>query len=165
MSLLSYCHFSTLIYLILNILLKVNSTAENGSPPYIHHRRNHIPGATDSETTIATIQSWITECTTTHEACQHIHPPVEYPKRLLDLNGQSVILRENFQPTRYACLSHCWGVNSEVTKTTTNNVNEFMTNIPWDQLTATFREAITICRRLGISYLWIVSMHRSRQQE
>jgi len=33
-----------------------------------------------------------------------------------------------------------------------------MTNIPWDQLTATFRDAITICRRLGIFYLWIDSL-------
>jgi len=37
-------------------------------------------------------------------------------------------------------------------------LNAFKTNIPWGCLTATFRDAITICRRLGIYFLWIDSL-------
>jgi hypothetical protein len=146
------------IFAVPTIVLTVNSTGGNGSSPYINRIRNHIPGTTDSETTVATIQSWITECTTTHKTCQHVHHPVEYPKRLLDLNGENVFLQENVQPARYACLSHCWGINVDVAKTTTNNLEDFMTNIPLAQLTTTLRDAITICRRLGIFYLWIDSL-------
>ncbi|KAH7186196.1 heterokaryon incompatibility protein-domain-containing protein [Fusarium flagelliforme] len=129
-----------------------------GRYPHIYRVRNHIPGATHSETTIATIQSWIKECTTTHRACQHVHRPAVYPKRLLDLYGSTVVLREEIQPARYACLSHCWGFNTDVARTTTDNLNDFTTNVPWDQLTTTFRNAITICRCLGILYLWIDSL-------
>ncbi|CEF76176.1 unnamed protein product [Fusarium graminearum] len=43
-------------------------------------------------------------------------------------------------------------------KTTTINLNDFMTNIPWVQLSSTYQDAITICCRLGIFYLWIDSL-------
>ena len=89
---------------------------------------------------------------------RHVQRAVASPKRLLDLRGGAVVLREDPQHQKYACLSHCWGANASFVKTISATLNAFKTNIPWECLTATFRDAITICRRLGISFLWIDSL-------
>ncbi|KJZ69278.1 hypothetical protein HIM_11337 [Hirsutella minnesotensis 3608] len=153
---------SRLLFHSIPTVLIVDALGREDNPLRISRFRNHLPGTTHSETTIATIQSWIEECATTHEKCSrqigHAHRPVVYPKRLLDLNEGAVILRENIQHEQYACLSHCWGANSSIVKTTTQNLDKLMTQVPWDHLTATFQDAIVICRRLGIYYLWIDSL-------
>ncbi|EWY89974.1 hypothetical protein FOYG_07612 [Fusarium oxysporum NRRL 32931] len=100
----------------------------------------HFPSTTDFQTTTTTIQSWIKEC------------------RLLDLSNGTLVLRENLgQILRYACLSHCWG-KIKIVKTTTQTIGSFKTEVPLDQLSKTFRDAVDICRSLGIIYLWIDSL-------
>ncbi|KAI9777863.1 MAG: hypothetical protein M1839_008540 [Geoglossum umbratile] len=81
-----------------------------------------------------------------------------YPTRMLDLRNGMVILRENIQPQRYACLSHCWGPAADIVKTTVENLEEFKIKIPWDRLTTTYKHAVDICQRLDISFLWIDSL-------
>ena len=130
---------------------------QEDNPLGIQRTRNRLPGTTSFEATFATIRSWIETCTTHHEKCRrqigHVQRPVVSPKRLLDLRGGAVVLREDLQHQKYACLSHCWGANASFVKTIGATLNAFKTNIPWECLTATFRDAITICRRLGISFL------------
>lgn len=151
-----------LLFRGLPTVLMIDTLGREDNPLRINRIRNHLPRATHSGTTIATIQSWITECATTHGNCSrqigHVHRPVVYPKRLLDLNEEAVILRENVQHKQYACLSHCWGNNGDMFKTTTENLDDHMIQVPWHYLTATFQDAILICRRLGIYYLWIDSL-------
>jgi len=77
---------------------------------------------------------------------------------MLDLNNDLVILRENIQTQRYACLSHCWGPVDDVIKSTVDTLDEFMVQIPWSRLTRTFQDAVDICRRLGIFFLWVDSL-------
>ncbi|KAF5622381.1 tol [Fusarium tjaetaba] len=80
------------------------------------------------------------------------------PKRLLDLSNGTLVLREHLrQKLRYACLSHCWG-KIKIVKTTTQTIAGFKTEVPLDQLSKTFRDAVDICRSLGIIYLWIDSL-------
>lgn len=82
----------------------------------------------------------------------------KHPKRLLDISTDSVVLREDVQPQRYVCLSHCWGVGTQIITTTTTNIEDHKSRIAWDKLSPTFQDAITICRNLNINYIWIDSL-------
>jgi hypothetical protein len=57
----------------------------------------------------------------------------------------------------YTALSHCWGGNITPLLTTTT-LATFGKSLPYDELPANFRDAITITRELGIRYLWIDSL-------
>lgn len=57
----------------------------------------------------------------------------------------------------YATLSHCWG-KYEFVKLVEESVGSFMTEVPVEELTKTFRDAIKITRNLGLEYLWIDSL-------
>ncbi|EUC49821.1 hypothetical protein COCMIDRAFT_57272, partial [Bipolaris oryzae ATCC 44560] len=59
--------------------------------------------------------------------------------------------------TDYICLSHCWG-SDEMFKTTIENISERMHNIRFNDLPATFRDAVRITRDLGKRHLWIDSL-------
>ena len=80
------------------------------------------------------------------------------PKRLLDLNSEAVILRENIQHARYACLSHCWGTKKLLVATTVKISTHLHTGLLVNSLPSTFRDAVTTCFNLGISYIWIDSL-------
>lgn len=97
----------------------------------------------------------------THTDCQHQDDNklrTEYAKRFLKVDDSIIALVENVQVDRYACLSHCWGISNKPVKTTTRNIDKHMAEIPFEQISATFQHAITICRALDISYLWIDSL-------
>ncbi|KAF5541427.1 tol [Fusarium mexicanum] len=133
--------------------------AELGITPL---RLGHFPSTTEFQSTTSTIQSWITDCVGTHKGClPQSHDQFASficPKRLLDLSNGTLVLREDLgQKLRYACLSHCWGKIS-IVKTTTQTIASFQTEVPLDQLSKTFRDAVDICRSLGIIYLWIDSL-------
>ncbi|KAJ9424474.1 heterokaryon incompatibility protein-domain-containing protein [Fusarium oxysporum] len=57
----------------------------------------------------------------------------------------------------YMTLSHRWSSTDHIT-TTSNNIKEHRKVIPWQNLSRTFREAIAICREMGVRYLWIDSL-------
>jgi hypothetical protein len=57
----------------------------------------------------------------------------------------------------YATLSHCWG-SKQIITATRQSIAAFRTNVPWDQLSKTFQDAILISQALGLSYLWIDSL-------
>jgi hypothetical protein len=121
-----------------------------------------FPSTTEFRTTATTIQSWIKECVGAHKGCrsqtQDQSASFICPKRLLDLNNGTLILREDLgQKLSYACLSHCWG-KINIVKTTTQTIGQFKTGVPLDRLSKTFRDAVDICRSLGILYLWIDSL-------
>jgi hypothetical protein len=40
-------------------------------------------------------------------------------------------------------------------KTTSTTLSQFKTEIKWDDLPKTFHDAVTICRRLDVEYIWI----------
>jgi hypothetical protein len=54
-------------------------------------------------------------------------------------------------------LSHCWG-KAKILKLENETFEDFMKEIPFDQLSKTFREAITLTRTMGIQYIWIDSL-------
>lgn len=88
--------------------------------------------------------------------------PTWYPKRLVCvINPTSPRLVETIaEPpiSRYATLSHCWGSEPNFVTLMTNNLHEFHKGIPITALPQSFRDAIFICERLLIQYIWIDSL-------
>ncbi|THV48837.1 hypothetical protein BGAL_0225g00160 [Botrytis galanthina] len=61
--------------------------------------------------------------------------------------------------TKYLALTHCWGKEMpEAATTKTRTLERRLLSIPFKTLPRTFRDAITITRRLGLQYLWIDSL-------
>ena len=57
----------------------------------------------------------------------------------------------------YACLSHCWG-KQPVIRTENRSLDQHKKGIPWQALSSTFKDAISITLDFGIDYIWIDSL-------
>jgi hypothetical protein len=95
-----------------------------------------------------------------HPTCSAELPPL--PARVIDVgdevNGYCVKLSEMEGETgRYICLSHCWGKVDQFT-TTKASFATHKTNINYNHLPKSFRDAIVITRLLGIRYIWTDSI-------
>ncbi|KXJ93537.1 heterokaryon incompatibility protein-domain-containing protein [Microdochium bolleyi] len=118
------------------------------------------------------IKSWLSDCERNHEHCRRL--PVDslvLPKRLVridpqDEGGLRLVLASDERrhgDIRYAALSHCWGTHLPV-RTTTANLAQMGCSIPpmddntTAELPRTFREAIGVCRHVGLGYIWIDSL-------
>ncbi|KAL2694877.1 hypothetical protein Neosp_001466 [[Neocosmospora] mangrovei] len=120
------------------------------------------------EDTIDLIGKWIRACDTGHKQCNHRARDTSwFPTRVLDLappefaksDGEAVkvIKREQVVPgSRYVTLSHRW--NEHIPKLTSSNLKARLQKIPLEDLTKTFRDFITVSRRLGVRYAWIDSL-------
>ncbi|KAH7268630.1 heterokaryon incompatibility protein-domain-containing protein [Fusarium solani] len=124
--------------------------------------RKPLIGDTSSKESFAMVSSWIDECLETHPGCakteQITREKRKFPARLLDLTNGKVVLREGIRPDRYVCLSHCWGKTAHTALTTKKTFKDHLVSINWECLTQTFQDAIKICRRLDIPFLWIDSL-------
>lgn len=115
---------------------------------------------TQSEESLHRVQSWIKTCTKEHSHCSsEVERPL--PDRILDLgeSGQEEInlyVTSNELAT-YACLSHCWGSFQPI-RTLQGNLQDHIQGIAFSALPKTFQDAVTMCRRLSIRYLWIDSL-------
>jgi len=70
---------------------------------------------------------------------------------LVDSAGQS--------KGEYVALSHCWGPpEHQPLRLLSKNKASLTRSVPWDLLSAVFRDAIRFCRQVGIPYLWIDSL-------
>ncbi|KXJ87064.1 heterokaryon incompatibility protein-domain-containing protein [Microdochium bolleyi] len=124
----------------------------------------------------AIVKSWLSECELHHERCRTSVPtgPRTLPRRLIKLGSVAglatcrLVLSESeplHESIEYAALSHCWGQTTHPLRTTRANLESLSTRIPTSatgqegiSLPRTFREAIDLCRSLGIWYLWIDSL-------
>ncbi|KAI1133333.1 HET-domain-containing protein [Nemania abortiva] len=118
-----------------------------------------LSSSTASEETLLRIKRWIDDCRTTHGSCRTYESNQSYmPKRILHLVDGRVVLMEDAKPQTYACLSHCWGPSQSPIKTLSSTIDDFKKDIPWQTLSRTFQDAVDICRRLDIYYIWIDSL-------
>jgi hypothetical protein len=81
------------------------------------------------------------------------------PTRLLRIDGPKDVKLHvtSNEASQYICLSHCWGT-LPIIKTTSLNLEKFQQNIPWEELSKTFQDAISFSLRLGYTYIWIDSL-------
>ncbi|TQV95579.1 heterokaryon incompatibility protein [Cordyceps javanica] len=130
---------------------------------------NHVT-TTSSKKSFATARSWINNCLKYHPQCSQSLFKSEnsaQPKRLIDLHSaygsgpdgviiKLVELPEISRCPSYIALSYCWGYSSGESYTTTkDNVRRHMNQIPYAKLPATLKDAVRICTKLGMRYLWI----------
>lgn len=105
------------------------------------------------------VKSWIDQCTTTHEECKTSPRPAR-PTRLLDLGCQmfpsTIRVVDGFRTVNelYATLSYRWGSKLPL-MLLPSNVESFKAGIRYDLLPKTFKDAIAVCHKLSIRYLWI----------
>ncbi|RSL58100.1 hypothetical protein CEP53_006270 [Fusarium sp. AF-6] len=95
-----------------------------------------------------------------HNLCFQQNP--ELPARLVQiLDDESLRLYETQPGERgtYIALSHCWGPREKLPiKTTKQTIPQHKACIPWDDLSAVFKDAVWLSRLLGIGYIWIDSL-------
>ncbi|KAI1398613.1 heterokaryon incompatibility protein-domain-containing protein [Hypoxylon fuscum] len=86
------------------------------------------------------------------------------PKRLIDcsfLDGQLHLIHRDSKQIHeaFATLSYCWGIDPSFYNLTSKNEQEALNGeTPLSNLPQTFRDAIRVCRKLHITYLWIDSI-------
>lgn len=111
------------------------------------------------------IACWMDNCVKNHPKCRAVQRGFR-PTRLLQIDYFSaskdvrlVELSSDGDGVSYVALSHCWGAPSKrPISTTQDTLRRHMERIPFENLSRTFRDAITISREMGQSYLWIDSL-------
>ncbi|TDZ16726.1 hypothetical protein Cob_v010389 [Colletotrichum orbiculare MAFF 240422] len=101
-------------------------------------------------------RSWLRQCTESHEECRY-KKDYGKPTRLVAFDDKiaRVVLTESLDVMpKYASLSYCWGLEP-FTKLTVDNISAFLGGIVIEQLPKTFRDAMYVARKLGLSYIWI----------
>ncbi|XDG02169.1 hypothetical protein ABKA04_001784 [Annulohypoxylon sp. FPYF3050] len=141
---------------------------------YMDHMPPHpIPGApamgqvgiraTDvrSEECMRFMKESVSECCREHTGCSNqINGFV--PTRLLYVGEGNDALRLcddvlSRQETPWVALSHCWG-GGEPLSLKRGTLGLFKEKIDFSELPATFQDAVTITRELGLAYVWIDSL-------
>jgi hypothetical protein len=120
-----------------------------------------IPPDTGDPAVAEPALSWLRKCLENHERCGRGQDPDFFPPRLLDVSGNEprLILTNLETPDGpYATLSHCWGPNPTFLRLTSSLIKEMQIQILTERLPENFRNAIQICRRLRVKYLWIDSL-------
>ena len=122
---------------------------------------------TSAESAMAQAEDWLKNCLERHDCGKQTRrngaQEQWYPTRLIDVgtydksNLQLVSSEDIPRSCLYMTLSHCWGL-TPIFRLLSSNLDILHTAIPWDSLALTFRNAITVTRRLGIQYLWIDSL-------
>lgn len=113
------------------------------------------------------IEQWIDTCAKEHMECATLSSTAPLPKRVIDVLGSSSypLVAFLYEPKTnergaYVALSHCWGDQNAkpLLRTTHSTLTSRQNGIEWTHLSKTFRDAITITRKLRIRYLWIDSL-------
>lgn len=129
---------------------------------------------TAEESVAGSLKGWMAKCDAEHEACRpHAPDTTPLPTRVLDLGVTGApcyppsasstedirLFVSNGHVAPYATLSHCWGPNPEtVIRTTAATLDAHLAGIPLSRLSKTFRDAVAVCRAVGLRYLWIDSL-------
>ncbi|KAH6706503.1 heterokaryon incompatibility protein-domain-containing protein [Leptodontidium sp. MPI-SDFR-AT-0119] len=97
-----------------------------------------------------------------HKACMEKILPshlIDVAEHEVDIRIVQTEISAIDNEVRYAALSHCWG-SSELMpiRTLKANVQNTPYDITYESLSKTFKDAVTITRKLGLRYVWIDSL-------
>ena len=110
---------------------------------------------TSSDQALHTLKEWIGNCVENHRDCGRSLPN-KCPKRILEIGDTCVYLREHLEIlAKYACLSHCWGKTGPSLRLDKVFYRALTTGVPIGQLPKIFRDAVALCVRLSLKYIWI----------
>ena len=122
-----------------------------------------------SDETLSQITAWFHDCVHNHSACARKRNAQQetLPTRLIDIRSTDGLeeprlrtIREDSSGLQYATLSHCWGSpdGSKPPSLQLRNLEEMENTLPIGGLPRTFKDAVTVARKLDIPYLWIDSL-------
>lgn len=111
-----------------------------------------------SNATLSMAKGWLESCLQDHKQCPK--PKGNFmPTRVLiidQINSKLCVKLSNTSldsVNSYIALSYCWGRNNVIT--TSQNILERQSNIEFESLPVTLRDAVEITERLGLRNLWI----------
>ncbi|EWY83526.1 hypothetical protein FOYG_13334 [Fusarium oxysporum NRRL 32931] len=119
--------------------------------------------STSSEKILQLAYEWYEACSDSHESCQRLRSSPKFaPSRLIDISSGDdwklcLYPRDILDPPDYMTLSYRWAKNPSVVLLN-SNLEDFRRGAPISRLLKTFREAMTVARRLSIKYLWVDSL-------
>jgi hypothetical protein len=96
------------------------------------------------------LASWLARCPRSAPA----YDPDRFPSRVLDLSREGQVSLVEVPRGPYVALSHRWGASQHLI-TTSHFLDKLKSGIPLDLLPMTFRDAVSVTRRLGVRFLWI----------
>jgi len=104
---------------------------------------------------VAAIRSWLAE----EYILENRASPPELPTRVIDVEPNSstrcrIYETQYGEKAEYAALSYCWGKGAQQVTTTRSNITDFSSELP-ASLSATIRDAIQVCRKIGLRFLWV----------
>ncbi|KAF2736028.1 HET-domain-containing protein [Polyplosphaeria fusca] len=108
------------------------------------------------------VQTWFRSCCENHQLCAELGTPY-LPTRILRItDGTDAVpsirlVEHSLETPPYLALSHAWGRSQPLT-TTTTNLDDRKANIAWSSLPPTFKDAVLVCKALGLSHIWIDSL-------
>lgn len=104
-----------------------------------------------------TIKTWIYACDRTHTECQNTRSKL--PKRVLQVaNGKIQLIESEGRTGDYITLSHCWGAPGSQLKTTPETIEKWKEDIPFEELSQSYKDAVVLTRNFRINFLWIDSL-------
>ncbi len=126
--------------------------------------RTLTTGDTSSSESFAKLEAWLRTCSLEHNCVTARDRSA--PERLIEIIGDSLFLRESIpDEPAYACLSHCWGAGGLVYKLMRSNKHEFCRGLERQHLPKTFQDAIEVCVRLKIRFVWIDALCKLHQHQ
>ncbi|KAM0243964.1 hypothetical protein ACHAP5_006727 [Fusarium lateritium] len=106
------------------------------------------------------LKNWVNICEKHHSICLYGEKPINIPRfRLIDIKRKCVVqVGENERPP-FATLSYVWGIRPFL-RLVKANVKELEEEgcLERLELPPTIEDAITVCEKLQIDYLWIDSL-------
>ncbi|KAI1757658.1 heterokaryon incompatibility protein-domain-containing protein [Xylaria castorea] len=147
--------------------LQIFTTEQNPAAKIISTR----PIQNEPSQCLHAISSWLQNCRKNHTRCRYTasrlreHSRRVIPKRLVRIKkpgGQQLqlFLQDTDgmdEPPPFAALSYCWGGTQAFTCGQSNSLG-LASHISFDKLSGTIRDAVTVCSRLDIDYLWVDSI-------
>lgn len=109
------------------------------------------------------VDDWIRLCQERHVSCQRTASDASktrvQPTRLIDVSLQGKPRLITFDKcdgrnVRYATISHRWRAEG-MPKLVQENIEEFKKHIDMAKLPRVFQDAITMCQKIDVRYLWI----------
>ncbi|KAH6864737.1 heterokaryon incompatibility protein-domain-containing protein [Alternaria rosae] len=124
-----------------------------------------------SSASLSRIKAWLNICSSSHSACSRAGsraPPLPTRVIAVGTKGSSKchLVSGNKKHGYYATLSHCWGdPRNRPLSTTDRTLPHRQRGIEFEALPKTFRDAVQVCREIGIEYIWIDSLCIIQEQE
>lgn len=104
--------------------------------------------------------SWLKDCIENHPTCG-VSGPVPLPTRVIDVGytnpSEPRLVESRGLHDNYVALSYCWGDAKlhPPMKTLKENYDAYKRCIEFSSMPRTIQDAVTICRKLGVRYLWV----------